>query len=246
MWREWEARLGVELVSSDGVLALGPAAERRLRVVEQAGGVAARRVGPAEIAERLPLLAPYAGPAVLDEDGGSIRTRAAVDALVGSVGDALVADDVLSVRSVVAARVEVRAGGTCAEYARVVVCGGAAPLGWRAAPGSPIPVRPAAHVRLTFAVSGDPPARLACLQDGSGEFGRTGVYGAPLPGNRHYALGLSDTVDDGPDGRRRRRPDRPGRAGRRCPPVRGTGPSGARPRGGRRASLLGDGAAVGR
>src|SRR5437588_5581927 len=67
IWSEWQARLGVELVSTDGVVALGPAVENRLRVLEQVGGVPARAIDSAELSERLPLLAGYAGPAMLDE-----------------------------------------------------------------------------------------------------------------------------------------------------------------------------------
>ena len=89
IWREWADRLGVELVSGDGVVALGPSAESRLRVMEQVGGVPARSIDAAELAERLPLLAGgYPGPAVLDEAGGSIRTGTAVEVLAGQVGTA--------------------------------------------------------------------------------------------------------------------------------------------------------------
>lgn len=45
-----------------------------------------------------------------------------------------------------------------------------------------------------------PPARVACLQDSSGVFVEVGFYATPLPGNRSYSVGLSDTVgvrDDG-------------------------------------------------
>ena len=199
VWREWAARLGVELVSSDGVVALGPPAESRLRVLDQVG-VPARSIDPAELCERLPLLGGYSGPAVLDEGGGSIRTRAAVRALAGELASALVADEVLSVRPTGPGRVEVRAGGSCSEFGAVVVCAGRGTAGLARAVGLSLPVRPAAHVRLTFAVRGDPPARLACLQDGSGAFGETGVYAAPLPGNRRYALGLSQTVEVRDDG----------------------------------------------
>ena len=66
--------------------------------------------------------------------------------------------------------------------------------------GLSLPVRLAAHVRLTFALRGEPPSRLACLQDGSGEFGEMGVYAAPSSGNQQYALGLSQTVDVQEDG----------------------------------------------
>ncbi len=74
------------------------------------------------------------------------------------------------------------------------------PRSWPAAWGLSLPVRLAAHVRLTFALPGEPPPRLACLQDGGGDFGEVGVYAAPLPGNRSYAPGLSQTVDVQEDG----------------------------------------------
>ncbi len=51
-----------------------------------------------------------------------------------------------------------------------------------------------AHIRLTFRVRGAPPRRLPCLQDSSGAFGETGVYGAALPGNREYGVGIATTV----------------------------------------------------
>src|ERR687896_2760300 len=66
-WRDWEERFGEELLSRDGVVALGPAAQRRLAVVLETGGVRAGRIGAAELAERLPLLAPYDGVAGLGE-----------------------------------------------------------------------------------------------------------------------------------------------------------------------------------
>lgn len=200
VWSEWETRLGVELVSPDGVVALGPPAEKRLGVVEEVGGVAARAIEPAEVSERLPLLASYTGPATLDEAGGSIRTRAAIEALVGHLESSLVADEVISIRPLAAGTFEVRAGGTCAEFSSVVVCAGQGTAQLARGVGLSLPVTLAAHVRNTFAVAGDPPSRLACLQDSSSHFGETGIYAAPLPGNRQYALGLSQTVEVNEDG----------------------------------------------
>ena len=200
IWREWEEALGVELVSADGVVALGPAVEGRLKVLGQVEGTAARAIDAAELSERLPLLADYSGPAMLDEAGGSIRTGTAIEALAGRLGDALVADEVLSVRSSRPGTVEVRTGGHCAEYASVVVCAGRGTPQLARGVGLSLPVRQAAHVRLTFAVRGDTPGRLACLQDGSGAFGETGIYAAPTSGNRQYALGLSQTTDVQDDG----------------------------------------------
>ena len=200
IWSEWEARLGVELVSADGVVALGPTAERRLGVLEEVGGATVRAIDGAELRERLPLLADYSGVATLDEAGGSIRTRAAIEALAGRLGASLVADEVISVRSVAKGRIEVRAGGSWAHYASVVVCAGQVTPQLARGVGLSLPVTLAAQVRATFTVRGDPPVRLACLQDGSGHFGEAGIYAAPLSGNRRYALGLSETVEVHEDG----------------------------------------------
>ncbi len=201
IWREWEARLGVEMVSPDGVVALGPTVENRLRVLQQVGDVAVRPIDAAELAERLPLLASYSGPAMFDEAGGSIRTGASVQALVDQLRRSLVFDEVISLRSVGSGAVEVRAGGECRQHGRVVVCAGRETARLARSVGLWIPVSHAAHVRLTFALAdGDPPSRLACLLDGSGHFGATGIYAAPLSGNRRYALGLSQTVEVHEDG----------------------------------------------
>ena len=200
IWREWQERLGVELVSSDGVVALGPPVERRLAVLEEVGGVGARSAEPADVSERLPLLAAYDGPAMLDEDGGAIRTSTAIEALAAALGGSLVSDEVITVRPVAEGRVEVRTGGTRAEHSAVVVCAGRGTAALARGGGVSLPVQAAAHVRCTFAVRGEPPARLACLQDGSGDFGETGTYATPAPGNRRYSVGLSQTVQVHEDG----------------------------------------------
>ena len=200
VWEEWEERFGVELVSRDGVVAIGARAEDRLAALERSGDVPARAIGAAELAERLPLLAAYDGPAMLDERGGAIRTRAAIATLAGALGDAIVTGEVISLRPVTGGRVEVRSVGERADYSCVVVCSGRDTARLARAAGLSLPVRLAAHVRLTFAVKGTPPQRIACLQDGSGRFGEAGVYATPMPGNGRYAVGLSQTVavrDDG-------------------------------------------------
>ena len=194
VWREWGERLGVDLVSDDGVVALGETARRRLAVLEEMGGSPVRAIDGAELAERLPPLGPYAGPATLDEGGGAIRTGAAIAALVAALGDGLAADEVIAVRPVSGGGAEVVAGGERREYARVVVCAGRGTAALAAGLGLPLPVRTSVHTRVTFAVRGDPPARLACLQDGSGAFGETGAYGTPQPGNRLYSVGLTESA----------------------------------------------------
>jgi glycine/D-amino acid oxidase-like deaminating enzyme len=198
LWREWEECFGTELLSRDGVVALGPASERRLETMRSAG-VRARLIDADELAERLPLLAAGQEPAVLDEDGGAIRTRASIDALTAALGERIVSDEVLAVRSTGAGTAEVRAGGTRAEHGCVVVCAGRGTAALARGAGLPLPMRQAAHVRLTYPVRGEPPARLACLLDSSGAVGEIGAYADPMPGNAAYAVGLDDTPvhDDG-------------------------------------------------
>lgn len=200
VWAAWAERFGAELVSSDGAVAIGESALDRLRVLDRVGGVAARAIGPDELAERMPLLAGYSGPAMLDEAGGAIRTRAAVTALADQLGDAVVIGEVIAIEPRGNGTVEVRSVTDRAVYSKVVVCAGRETSRLARSVGLSLPVRLAAHVRLTFAVKGPAPTRVACLQDGSGDFGEVGVYATPLPGNSRYAVGLSETVgvrDDG-------------------------------------------------
>jgi sarcosine oxidase len=199
IWSEWGRDLGAELVSADGVIALGDSALERLEILERVGGIDARRVEPAEAARVLPILAGYDGPAVLDADGGAIRTTAAIERLADSLGDDLVADEVISLRPT-AGGVELRSGTELAEFHAAVVCAGRGTAALARTIGLSLPVHLAAHVRATFAVAGEPPSRLACLQDSSGEFPETGVYAAPWPGNTHYAVGLSETLEASEDG----------------------------------------------
>jgi sarcosine oxidase len=102
---------------------------------------------------------------------------------VAALGDRLVADEVIAVSP----DGEVRAGGVTARHERVVVCAGRETAALARDAGLSLPVRTSTHVRLTYALRGAPPARLACLQDGP-----HGAYGDPLPGNDRYAVGLGD------------------------------------------------------
>ena len=200
IWREWESDFGIELISDDGVLALGDGALDRLKVIDGVGGVDAEEVGVEELISRMPLLAEYTGPVVLDRDGGSIRTTAAIGAIAGRLGDAIVADEVISLRPIDGGGVEIRTGGRCERYAAVVVCAGRGTAALARTVGLSLPVDLAAHLRITFDVRGDPPEILACMQDSSGEFPESGAYAAPEPGNRRYAVGLSETLAVSGDG----------------------------------------------
>src|SRR5690349_3101200 len=118
VWAEWAERFDVELVSPDGALAIGDSALERLRVLEEVG-VAAQAIDSDEVAERMPLLAPYSGPAMFDPAGGAIRTRAAIEALAGALGDAVVTGEVVSIDPHENGTVEVRSVTDRATYSKV-------------------------------------------------------------------------------------------------------------------------------
>lgn len=200
LWREWEAEFGLELVSRDGAVAIGDGIEDKLRTLEPFEEIPVRRLSPEELHDRLPLLAGWTGPAMLDVDGGAIRTLAAVEALTSRLGAALLREHVLSVRPTGPHEVELRTGTAREIYDHVVLCAGrgTAPLARGA--GLDLPVELGAHVRLTFALAGGVPAALPTFQDGSGDFGETGVYAAPHPDGRHYSVGLSGDTPAHPDG----------------------------------------------
>jgi sarcosine oxidase len=193
VWREWEERFGQELLSRDGVVSIGAAVDRRLAILLEVGGVRAGRIGEGELAQALPLLAPWDGPAMLDEDGGVIRARAIIEALVGVLGPAIVADEVLSVRITGRGTVEIRTGGATAEHDRAVLCAGRGTVALARGAGIPLPVRQAVHARFTYRVRRDAPSRLACLLAGDGTFGDF-AYADPMPGNAAYAVGLGDVL----------------------------------------------------
>jgi sarcosine oxidase len=199
LWREWETRCGSELVSRDGVLSLGPGARERQATLAR-HGVSARLVEPAEAASALPILATRddAQELLLDDDGGVIRTRTAIEMLRAAVADRIVFDEVVSVRPTTGGPVEVRRGDATAEHDRVLVCAGIGTAGLAHGVGIEVPLRSSLHVRLSFEVSGPPPPRLACLLDGTGEGGEH-AYGDPLPGNGAYAVGVAEAAIH-PDG----------------------------------------------
>lgn len=203
IWRTWERDLGVELVSEEGALALGGDVEGRLAILDAFDPAPARLIGPDEVAAALPLLARYDGPAMLDETGGPIDTTAAIRALAGALGEALVRDQVIGIRAH-GDRVEVRTHTGRHEHDRVVICAGTGTAALAAGLGLEVPVRIATLVRVAFALRTEAPQRLATLQDSSGAFGETGAYGTAHPDRRYYSVGLSDDVDvttaDGPAG----------------------------------------------
>ena len=127
----------------------------------------------------------------------------------------------------------------------MVVCAGRGTAALARGAGLPLPLRQAAHVRLTFAVRGDPPARLACLLDSSSVFGDVGAYADPLPGNADVCRRPRPTPRVHEDGSLIDAGGLAAIAERTTEYVERALP-GLDPRAGRRPPLLGDRAAVAR
>jgi sarcosine oxidase len=193
MWDQWSEEFGTELLSKDGSIALGEAAARRVEVLEARPDTPVRRVGPDELRSLLPVLADYHGPAMFDEKAGAIRTRAAIAALSANVADAFINDHVLAVRPI-SGGVEVRAGASVSTHAAAVVCAGRGTAALAASVGVVVPVRVTAHAQASFRVRGGPVAALPNLQDGSGAFGRTGIYATAYPDRSAFGLGYAGEV----------------------------------------------------
>lgn len=193
LYREWEDELGVELVSPDGVVSLGPAARRRLPLLQRAG-VDAAEVSADELAERMPLLAGFDGPAMFDAEGGSIRAAAAIAALAGRLGDSLVADEVVALWAAGRETIEVRTAGSRGEHGAAIVCAGRDTARLARGAGIALPIEFSLHGRVSFNVRTAAPAQVACLLDSSEAFGEPGSYGAPSPGSSQFSVGVNGTA----------------------------------------------------
>jgi sarcosine oxidase len=196
-WERLEDELGSRLLGRQGVLICGPNVGERAAAFE-AAGVPARQLDRDGQVATLPVLAPPEDEALLDELGGSIDVRAAIDGLAGALGDRLVSATVFDLRqrnqgAVLALRstgegVELHTSEGIWSAERGVVCAGAQvhPLGRGL--GLDIPLQIEVHARRSFRVR-EPGASLACLQDRSNVHGET-VYAAPMPDGLEYAIGL--------------------------------------------------------
>ncbi|MGV9826108.1 NAD(P)/FAD-dependent oxidoreductase [Gordonia sp. NPDC003429] len=191
-WRRWEDELGAPLVSGDGAVSLGAAASGRLAELQRHPEIGAHTVDAHELRTLLPILADFDGPAVFDPGGGSIHTRTAIELLARALGDRIETQQVISLRRN-GDGVQVRCPTLVAEHGAAVVCAGRETAALARGVGLDIPVTLGAHVRVSFAVRGEVD-RLPTLQDGSGDFGFTGVYAAAYPDRSEYGLGLSDSV----------------------------------------------------
>ena len=188
-WERLEEELGVRLLGREGVLACGPNVPERAAAFE-APGVPARFVGREAQMAALPVLSPPEDEALLDELGGSIDVRAAIDGLAAGLGDRLVRaqvfDLVLPDDGQAAVALHTSEGIWSAD--RVIVCAGAQVHALSSRLGLDIPLQIELHTRASFRVR-QPGASLACLLDRSNVHGEV-VYAAPMPDGREYAIGL--------------------------------------------------------
>ena len=174
------------MLGREGVVICGPNVGERAASFE-AAGVPARLVGRDEQLGALPVLSPPEDEALLDELGGSIDVRAAVDGLAAGLGERLVHARVFDVRER-DSQVELHTSEGLWVAERAILCPGAQLHDLTAGLGLDIPLTIDLHTRATFRVR-EPGARLACLQDRSNVHGEI-VYAAPMPDGRAYAIGL--------------------------------------------------------
>ena len=185
-WERLEGELGVRLLGRQGVLICGPNVAERAAAFE-AAGVPARLVDRDGQSAALQVLAPPGDEALLDELGGAIDVRAAIDRLAGALVERLVTATVFGVGEA-AGRAELRTSEGIVAAERVIVCPGAQVEPFVTQLGLDIPVEIEVHTRASFSVR-EPGAALACFQDRSNTHGET-VYAAPMPDGREYAIGL--------------------------------------------------------
>ncbi len=198
-WRRWEDEFGTRLIASDGALALGPGAPSMLAALAEREGIEASAADASVLAERLPVLAAYEGPGLVDRSGGSIDTVRAISSLTSAVGDRLAGDVVLSVRPLARGGVEVRTAHDCRRPDAPVVAAGRGTQALARGAGLSLPVETRAHVRVSFAPR-SPGGSLATLQDTTGAFGEAGVYAAAYPDRSAYGVGLAEDVPTAEDG----------------------------------------------
>jgi sarcosine oxidase len=185
-WERLERDFGASLLGRQGVLVCGPNVPERAAAFE-AAGVPARLLGRDDQAGALPVFDPPEDEALLDELGGAIDVRAAIDGLAGTVGDRLVTAQVFHVVDR-GDRVELQTSEGVWSAERAIACPGAGAAAVAHGVGLDVPLAVDLHARAAFTVR-EPGARLACLLDRSGAHGET-VYAAPMPDGRQYAVGL--------------------------------------------------------
>ncbi len=193
-WRQWEQRLGRTLLGGEGVMFAGVGAEEADRL--QRHQLPHRFLDAEQQRARFGLVSPVSGPVLLDESGGALRARRAVDALTGWLGDRVQATEVLGVSVPPGGsgpQLHIPEGIVSARH--VVICAGAGTPRLAAGVGVDIRQHYGLHARPMFRVRPDHAAApVTCWIDRSGEHGER-VYGSPVGSSGRYAIGLAG--DDG-------------------------------------------------
>lgn len=193
-WNEWEARSRRRLLGREGLLMVGPDKEPHAERLAEAG-VPFALLDESEQSDRLEILAPFEGQALLDQHAGAIRARRTIETLRTWLGPKhLIQAEVLAIRSVGAGATLDTTEGVW-DCRRVVVCCGVETARLAQAVGVEVPVKLFAHARPMFRARGRP--ALACWVDDNRRFGET-VYGAPVGGSGMFVVGLKTIGGDEP------------------------------------------------
>jgi glycine/D-amino acid oxidase-like deaminating enzyme len=196
-WRRLEQRAGVELLERGGMVRLGGDVEPEIAALRSVG-VDARVLDAGEARERLPWLAPEAGPLLFDPDAGAVRAAAAIGALTALCGDAIRRGRVEAIEPA-GDGVRLRTSAGDVRCARCLVCAGTGTERLVAPLGIAIDRARRAAFRLTFRVTSPAAGPVPVWGDRSRRFGE-GAYGTP-EGRDRYAVGLvgATPVLDAPD-----------------------------------------------
>jgi sarcosine oxidase len=198
-WQRWEERSGRRLLASHGVLFAGLGESDGSGLARH--NVPYRVVDGQELPAALGVVAPMNAPVLVDELGGAIRARRAVEILQCWVGGHLERAEVLGVAGQPGGNgAWVQTGHGLYAARHVLVCAGAGTRRLAAGLGLDVPVSYALHARPTFRLREDlSEAALPCWVDHSGEHGEE-VYGSPVGSSGRYAVGLSGADDSLPLG----------------------------------------------
>ncbi len=192
LWRDWEREFGVELISPDGVVSVGPKSLDRLELMRQVDPrIAAEEIGPGRLRDVLSVYGSYDGPAVLDAKGGAIRTRLTIASLIGRVGACLIPVKVDAIEILDDDKAVVRASGIRRVYDAVIVCAGLGTERLAALNEVSIPMQFEAQVRVTYPIRPGHRRAQASIRDSSKRHGSSCVYGSPVRGDLQYSVGLS-------------------------------------------------------
>jgi glycine/D-amino acid oxidase-like deaminating enzyme len=195
-WRRWEERAGRRLLGSEGCLFAGATAADAAALERH--GAPHRWVDGDGQRAALGVVEPIEAPVLLDDRGGAIRARRAIETLLGWIRPHLVPAEILGVTVPPRGGVQLQAGDRLYRARRAVVCAGAATARLAAGAGLAPPVAYGLHARPAFRIRErfrDAP--LACWLDRSAD-AEEHVYSTPVGTSGRYVVGLAGADGDVP------------------------------------------------